>query len=62
MLSNHKKHSRMIRRHFWMFSHRKKKMKKLKKKLKSGQMDVREDNPFEMFVAATNIKLVHLLN
>nr|XP_054761820.1 RNA cytidine acetyltransferase-like [Lytechinus pictus] len=37
-------------------SHRKKRMKQLQKKIKSGMMDVNEDNPFELFIAATNIR------
>lgn len=39
-------------------SHRKKRMKQLQKKIDRGQLDVDEDNPFEMFVAATSIRLV----
>ncbi|XP_033646077.1 RNA cytidine acetyltransferase-like [Asterias rubens] len=37
-------------------SHRKKRMKNLQKKLKSGTIDVNEDDPFELFIAATNIR------
>lgn len=37
-------------------SHRKKRMKQLKKKMRSGGMDVDEDNPFELFVSSTNIR------
>ncbi|XP_038050759.1 RNA cytidine acetyltransferase-like isoform X2 [Patiria miniata] len=37
-------------------SHRKKRMKQLQKKLKSGALDVKEDDPFELFIAATNIR------
>ncbi|XP_076114822.1 RNA cytidine acetyltransferase-like [Mytilus galloprovincialis] len=37
-------------------SHRKKRMKQLQKKIKSGKLDVKEDDPFELFVASTNIR------
>ena len=37
-------------------SHRKKKMKQLNKKIKTGKMEIDEENPFEMFVASTNIR------
>ena len=37
-------------------SHRKKRMRQLQKKLKSGSMDVKPDDPFELFVAATTIR------
>lgn len=37
-------------------SHRKKRMKQLQKKIRSGKLDVKEDDPFELFVAATNIR------
>ncbi|XP_053545303.1 RNA cytidine acetyltransferase [Bombina bombina] len=37
-------------------SHRKKKMRKLQKKIKSGSLNVKDDDPFELFVAATNIR------
>ncbi|XP_022238453.1 RNA cytidine acetyltransferase-like [Limulus polyphemus] len=37
-------------------THRKKRMKKLQKKIKSGKIDVKEDDPFELFIAATNIR------
>ncbi|KAJ8895005.1 hypothetical protein PR048_000314 [Dryococelus australis] len=37
-------------------SHRKKKMKNLQKKIKSGKLNVNEDDPFELFVASTNIR------
>eukprot|EP00090_Calanus_glacialis_P035806 TRINITY_DN61083_c0_g1_i1.p1 TRINITY_DN61083_c0_g1~~TRINITY_DN61083_c0_g1_i1.p1 ORF type:complete len:1016 (-),score=368.39 TRINITY_DN61083_c0_g1_i1:49-3096(-) len=37
-------------------SHRKKKMKQLNKKIKAGKMEIDEENPFEMFVASTNIR------
>ena len=39
-----------------MTSHRKKRMKQLQKKLKSGAMDVRQDDPFDLFIAATQIR------
>ena len=31
-------------------------MKQLKKKLRSGGADVDEDNPFELFISATDIR------
>ncbi|KAM8968315.1 RNA cytidine acetyltransferase isoform X1 [Sarcophilus harrisii] len=37
-------------------SHRKKRMRQLQKKIKSGTLSVRQDDPFELFVAATNIR------
>lgn len=37
-------------------SHRKKRMKSLQKKIKSGKLDVNEDDPFELFVVSTNIR------
>ncbi|TRY75386.1 hypothetical protein TCAL_06345 [Tigriopus californicus] len=37
-------------------SHRQKKMKQLQKKIKHGKFDVKEDDPFELFIAATNIR------
>ncbi|XP_031840140.1 RNA cytidine acetyltransferase l(1)G0020 [Nomia melanderi] len=37
-------------------SHRKKRMKSLQKKIKSGKIDVNEDDPFELFVVSTNIR------
>ncbi|XP_066999435.2 RNA cytidine acetyltransferase isoform X2 [Anabrus simplex] len=36
--------------------HRKKRMKNLQKKIKSGKLNVNEDDPFELFVASTNIR------
>ncbi|KAK7099272.1 RNA cytidine acetyltransferase-like isoform X2 [Littorina saxatilis] len=37
-------------------SHRKKRMKKLDKKIKSGRVDVNTDDQFELFIAGTNIR------
>ncbi len=37
-------------------SHRKKRMKQLQKKLKSGSLEVKEDDAFELFIAATEIR------
>ncbi|XP_070553910.1 RNA cytidine acetyltransferase-like [Ptychodera flava] len=37
-------------------SHRKKRMRQLQKKIKSGTLDLKEDDPFELFIAATNIR------
>lgn len=31
-------------------------MRQISKKIKSGRLDVKEDDPFELFVAATNIR------
>ncbi|XP_006014727.1 RNA cytidine acetyltransferase isoform X1 [Alligator sinensis] len=37
-------------------SHRKKRMRQLQKKIKSGTLNLKDDDPFELFVAATNIR------
>ncbi|CAK9290520.1 unnamed protein product [Gordionus sp. m RMFG-2023] len=37
-------------------SHRKKRMKQLKKQIKNGNMDINEDDPFEFFISSTNIR------
>ncbi|XP_066922128.1 RNA cytidine acetyltransferase-like [Clytia hemisphaerica] len=37
-------------------SHRKKRMKQLQKKVKSGSLDLKKDDPFELFIAATSIR------
>ncbi|XP_045175283.1 RNA cytidine acetyltransferase-like [Mercenaria mercenaria] len=37
-------------------SHRKKRMRQLQKKIKSGKIDVKEDDPFELFISATDIR------
>ncbi|XP_043684535.1 RNA cytidine acetyltransferase isoform X3 [Vespula pensylvanica] len=37
-------------------SHRKKRMKTIQKKIKSGKLDVNEDDPFELFIVSTNIR------
>ncbi|XP_067044164.1 RNA cytidine acetyltransferase-like [Acropora muricata] len=37
-------------------SHRKKRMKKLQKKIKSGTLSLKDDDPFELFVSATSIR------
>ncbi|KAM9302263.1 RNA cytidine acetyltransferase [Gastrophryne carolinensis] len=37
-------------------SNRKKKMRKLQKRIKSGSLNIKEDDPFELFIAATNIR------
>ena len=31
-------------------------MRQLQKKIKSGKLDLKEDDPFELFIAATNIR------
>lgn len=42
--------------YFAYSSHRKKRMKQLQKKLKSGSLEVKDDDPFELFIAATDIR------
>ncbi|XP_006883806.1 PREDICTED: N-acetyltransferase 10 [Elephantulus edwardii] len=37
-------------------SHRKKRMRQLQKKIKNGTLSIKQDDPFELFVAATNIR------
>uniref|UniRef100_A0A8C3BBH2 RNA cytidine acetyltransferase n=1 Tax=Cairina moschata TaxID=8855 RepID=A0A8C3BBH2_CAIMO len=37
-------------------SHRKKRMRQLQKKIKSGTLNIKHDDPFELFIAATNIR------
>ncbi|XP_048827935.1 RNA cytidine acetyltransferase [Brienomyrus brachyistius] len=37
-------------------SHRKKRMRQLQKKIKTGTLNLKEDDPFELFIAATNIR------
>nr|XP_006819163.1 PREDICTED: N-acetyltransferase 10-like [Saccoglossus kowalevskii] len=37
-------------------SHRKKRMRQIQKKIKSGTLDLKDDDPFELFIAATNIR------
>jgi N-acetyltransferase 10 len=37
-------------------SHRRKRMKQIQKKIKCGKLDVKEDDPFELFVASTTIR------
>ncbi|KAG9328103.1 hypothetical protein JZ751_016551 [Albula glossodonta] len=37
-------------------SHRKKRMRQLQKKIKTGTLNLKQDDPFELFVAATNIR------
>ncbi|KAK2100600.1 N-acetyltransferase 10, partial [Saguinus oedipus] len=36
--------------------HRKKRMRQLQKKIKNGTLNVKQDDPFELFIAATNIR------
>ena len=38
------------------YSHRKKRMRQLQKKIKNGTLNIKQDDPFELFVAATNIR------
>lgn len=40
----------------FFLSHRKKRMRQLQKKIKSGTLNIKEDDPFELFIAATNIR------
>lgn len=44
---------------FQFYSHPKKRMKELQKKIKSGKLNVREDDPFELFLSATNIRYTY---
>ncbi|XP_009562715.2 RNA cytidine acetyltransferase [Cuculus canorus] len=37
-------------------SHRKKRMRQLQKKIRSGTLNIKDDDPFELFIAATNIR------
>nr|XP_018667185.1 RNA cytidine acetyltransferase [Ciona intestinalis] len=37
-------------------THRKKKMKQIQKRISSGTLDLKENDPFELFVAATNVR------
>ncbi|KAH9495006.1 N-acetyltransferase 10 [Bulinus truncatus] len=37
-------------------SHPKKRMKEIQKKIKSGKMNIREDDPFDLFISSTNIR------
>ncbi|XP_018616345.1 RNA cytidine acetyltransferase [Scleropages formosus] len=37
-------------------NNRKKRMRRLQKKIKSGTLNLKEDDPFELFIAATNIR------
>ena len=39
-----------------IFLLRKKRMRQLKRKMRSGAAEVKEDDPFELFIAATNIR------
>jgi N-acetyltransferase 10 len=34
-------------------------MKRIEKKIKTGKLDLKEDDPFELFVAATNIRYAY---
>ena len=38
---------------------RNKKMKKIEKKIKTGKVDINEDDPFELFIASTNIRYAY---
>jgi len=42
--------------HLLLSSNRKKRMRQLQKKIKTGTLNLKEDDPFELFVAATNIR------
>ena len=39
-----------------LFRRRKKKMKKIQKRITSGTLSLKENDPFELFVAATNVR------
>ena len=34
-------------------------MKKIEKKIKTGKVDINEDNAFELFIASTNIRYAY---
>jgi len=38
------------------YSNRKKRMRQLQKKIKTGTLNLNHDDPFELFIAATNIR------
>jgi len=40
-------------------SHRKKRMKELQKKINSGKLNAREDDPFDLFLSSTNIRYTY---
>uniref|UniRef100_A0A8D8YTA8 RNA cytidine acetyltransferase n=1 Tax=Cacopsylla melanoneura TaxID=428564 RepID=A0A8D8YTA8_9HEMI len=40
-------------------SHRKKRMKSVQRKVQAGKLNVNEDDPFELFVASTNIRYTY---
>uniref|UniRef100_A0A0R3RVQ4 RNA cytidine acetyltransferase n=1 Tax=Elaeophora elaphi TaxID=1147741 RepID=A0A0R3RVQ4_9BILA len=37
-------------------SHRKKRMKELKRKMRNGRMDIKDNDPFELFISSTHIR------
>lgn len=39
-----------------IYSNRKKRMREIQKKIKTGKINVREDDPLEMFVSSTDIR------
>lgn len=41
---------------FDFLSNKKRRMKQLQKKIQTGKLNVNEDDPFELFVASTNIR------
>ena len=42
--------------YLFFFSNRKKRMREIQKKIKTGKINVREDDPLEMFVSSTEIR------
>lgn len=46
----------MIEINLSFYSNRKKRMRQLQKKIKTGTLNLKEDDPFELFIAATNIR------
>ena len=50
-------HVRLKQSYYVRFlSNKKKRMRQLQKKVQSGKLSLKEDDPFEMFIAATNIR------
>ena len=41
---------------YFVHSNRKKRMREIQKKMKSGTINLREDDPLEMFVSSTDIR------
>ena len=43
-----------------MRSHKKKRMKQIKKQVQRGLLDPNKDNPFELFMSSTQVRLLLL--